>query len=720
MNKFFLSMAAACTLAAGHAADTKLPVWANNNLGMEAVGKDYIDPDHAPLQLDGDTVTAGFKSLTLDKFGLPKAVKVKGLDVLKYPVRLEFEDDRMQLRLRPDQFTVKKDGKNSVFSTAEFTSAGVKFKITAQFDFDFTIRYKIEISPEKGAVKVHKLALVFPMNTQALDEKLVMYYQEGPNRPESGREAQKRRTHLTIKGGDYRPIEPGFCSLFWIGTTDFGLSWNFPSAVDWNPIKGYEMTFDPGTGNYSLNIIQKPITLDKTRTFEFYLTPTPVKDMPKNWRTWNYGWRGTPQQKIDRKLINQLVWWSSVWRAGGYDPQRVRNPEEVKAAALADKGMNKANYYIPQLIGAVTLYENEDGDVFLWEDPYLDAIAQKYHRAPGSKGRNLEIPEDVIRIKDINDLRAKLGTANYDGKYRSVSRNWDSVFAKPLADHMVYGLNEFIKLGVGGIYYDGINPQANYSPWAAWTDPDGELRPRFFIEEQRQLLKRMHYLVKKADPNEMVVAHQSGTRPASTLSLCDVIIPGETFFYGYHEPEKRDASPNGDFYYAHIVGDIDNLKGEFYHKQWGVPHVLLPECRGKNGRIFKGNKSTRTMLAYTLHFDMLYFPTMCDVQELYKIYRIRNKFGMADVEFKPYWEKHPFRTKDKNFKVSYYQKTGKKEYMVIVSNLQFGDAKTQIRLPQNIKSITEMQSGKTIDIVNGEFTADLGAYEFGIYHVTGE
>ena len=152
MKKIMLTVAAALSLASYAADEAKLPVWANNNLGMEAVGKDYIDPDHAPLQLDGDTITAGFKSLTLDKFGLPKAVKVKGLDVLKYPVRLEFEDDRMQLRLRPDQFTVKKDGKNSVFSTAEFTSAGVKFKITAQFDFDFTIRYKIEISPEKGAI----------------------------------------------------------------------------------------------------------------------------------------------------------------------------------------------------------------------------------------------------------------------------------------------------------------------------------------------------------------------------------------------------------------------------------------------------------------------------------------------------------------------------------------------------------------------------------------
>ena len=123
--------------------------------------------------------------------------------------------------------------------------------------------------------------------------------------------------------------------------------------------------------------------------------------------------------------------------------------------------MNKANYYIPQLISGKTLYENADGDIFLWEDEYLDALAEKYHRAPGMKGRKLDIPEDVIRITDIKDLRAKLGTGNYDGKYRMISRNWDSVFVKPLADHMVWALNDFIKLGVGGIYYDGINPQAN-------------------------------------------------------------------------------------------------------------------------------------------------------------------------------------------------------------------------------------------------------------------
>lgn len=696
------------------------PEWAGNSLGKEALSPDYIDPGHAPIQVSGDTVNSGFKKMTLDKFGLPKMSSWKDFQILKYPVRLVFEDDRAQVRFREGKFSLEKVGKNAASGKAVFEAAGMRFEVDSRFDFDFTIRYRITVTPVKGAVTVKKLSLVFPMNTPHDEEKLVMYYAEGPDRAESGLEAQKRRVHLTIKGGDYRAVEPGFCSLFWIGTTNCGMSWNFESAKDWNPVKGNEMTYDPGTGNFMLNLIQKSTQVSKPLTYEFFLTPTPVKTMPENWRTWNYAWRGSPAQKIDRKLFNQLIYWSSTFRIDGgesFNNLWARDMDQLKEVAASDKGMHKAAYFIPQLITSQVAHEDEDGNVFVMRGAYLEELCRKYHRTPGMKGKNLDLPEDAVIFRTMAERQKKLDK-NYFQKHKCTAKatTWDVVFAPQLADHMVYALNEFVKIGVGGIYYDGINPQQNYSDWAAWTDPEGVKRPYFHFGWQRELLKRMRAVVKKADPDEVIVAHQSGTRPASTLSLCDAIIPGETFFYWYHDPEKRDASQNGDFYYAHIVGDIDNLKGEFFYRQWGVPHILLPEIRGRNGRVFpQAARGTRTMLAHTLHFDMLYFPTMCDVNEIYKIYRIRNEFGMAGVEFVPYWENKLFRTDNKNIKASYYQKGG--HYMLIVSNLQFSDAEFKVTLPKGITKVREMQRKTMIPVKDGGFSDKLPAYDFAIYEI---
>ena len=722
------------------------PEWADNKLGYEALSPDYIDPDFAPLILNGNTVLSGHKRMSLDEFGLPANIHYRDFKITTGSARLEATGKTGRLSMSQGKSALAKYGKNNVKGHSSFRCGDVDFTVDTLFDFDFTVICKITVAPVGSPATLTNVRLVFPLATVPSEEKLVMYYMEGPDKAENGIQAQKRRKHLTIKGGDFNVISPGFCSLFWIGTTQWGLSWNFETAREWNPVKGKELTFTPENGEYAIEFIGKETVIDKPRQWYFYLTPTPMRTPPKNWRAWNYGWRGTPTQKFDYQAVpvNQLIWWSSIWTAAGYNPLMIRNPDAVREAARMDAGMHKGNYYIPQLETTGAIWTRlEDNKSYYWEDPYLEELCLRYRRTSGGSGygaKTLDIPEGAQRLASLEERNQIIGqddSGTLRKKYKTTMRTHDVVFAPPLADHMVWALNEFCKMGVGGIYYDGINPQATYNDWAAWTDPDGAKRPKFHIEYQRQLLKRMRQVVKSHDPGEIIIAHQSGTRPASTLSLCDAILPGETFFYWYHDPEKGDASPNGDFYYAHIVGDIDNLKGEFFHRQWGYPHILLPECRGRDRKIFTGTRSVRTMLAYTLHFDMLYFPTMCQVSELYKLYRIRDAYGMADtdqylVEFHPYWENTAFTSDNKNVKVSYYDHAKQqdlytsfditKDYMVIVSNLQFDDSDISFSLPKTLTKakVVEMQTNREMRLVDGKVHDKLVAYDFAIYRITGE
>lgn len=708
------------------------PEWADNKIGYEALNSNYVDVDHGPMTVSGVTAISGFKKITLGKSGLPENISVQDRKVTNGPVRLILENDKGAISYNVNECKLIQTGKSAAEGVAKFDAGEVSVEIKSQFEFDFTVRYSITLTT-KSPIALKKVALVFPMNLEG--EKLCMYFKEWPDKTYVCLEQQKHRVYKTIKPNDSEVISPGFCAAFWVGNTYYGLGLDFESAKGWNAVKGTELVYEPDTNNMTLNFINKTTNLEKSITYNFFLTPTPLKKMPKDWRAWNYGWRGDVKEKIDRTLINQLIYWSSIWRVGAYNSHWVRNPELLKEVSKKDKGMNLANYVIPSLITSQEVWKTKDDKCYVLEDKYLEMLCKKYSRDLHNYDQSANIPENAIYFKDINERNKVLGPDLMPTK----AKNWSVVPAPKLANHLLWGINKFVnEYGVGGIYYDGASCPPNNSDWASWTDPDGIKRSVFHYEWQREFLKRVRYVVKSANPNEIITAHQSGTRSASTLSLCDVIILGETFYYWYNEPEKRDASTNGDFYYAHVFGDIDNLKTEFFYRPWGVPHMFLPEVRGKDGKTFSNlTRGTRTMLAYTLHFDMLYFTTMCDNAEIYKWYRIRNAYGMAGgkneiVEFIPYWENKMFNSDNSNVKVSYYDKVKEhdpyisydisKKYLVIVSNLQFGDCEFKLSLPQKLEKakVREVQSNKEYIPKNGKIEYKLIPYDFAIFEIIGE
>ena len=253
------------------------------------------------------------------------------------------------------------------------------------------------------------------------------------------------------------------------------------------------------------------------------------------------------------------------------------------------------------------------------------------------------------------------------------------------------------------------------------------------------MTKRMRYVVDKGNTRSgCLLGHTSGTRVVSVLSHYDIALIGENFFYWYQEAEKRDASPSGDFYYAHIFGDIDDLKPKLFWRQWGMPKFLLPELRGRDRqRVEEPTKGTRTMLAYVLHFDMLIWPNRSDTKQIYEWRRMKREYGMADtaagtVEFVPYWENDLIRPDDDAAKVSYYtrvavpdpyiDKESAPDLLVIVSNLQFDAAEVGLRLPGELQGCEITDAGSNAELTlsaPGMVTLALDPYDFAVLRVRG-
>lgn len=726
----FLSMS--IILAATAADIPPKPQWVGNPLGKEALTPDYREPDKGlpPLQLEGNTILADFKRIVIGSSGLPAEIFVRDENILASATEFRVETSSGILHFRTDPLRLKWNGKNSIAGKTtirhEMFDAEIKFTV----DYDYLFHYEITLLPKKHA-GVTRAGVIFKLNLP--DDKLCAYLKEGPRRPEAGIEAEKRRVFLNVKDG--KEVAPGFCPNFWVGNTRYGLSWNFSDAEGWTGLKGRELVFSPERNEVFLNFLNAPGRPDKPLTFRFYLGITPLKTMPPNWRAWNfttqYG-HGPAAPQYDK-----LIYWS-FWRITKEECHNnlwVNSPDRLRRLAAMDNaqpGRSLMHYMLPSLTTHTAIVQKE-GKTYVIQEPYLSYLAEKNARIPSNTQPPPAIPADAVYLKDSAEFERILGPDAVSARTvtQDISPNDEFV------DFLVWNVNRFAgDFRIGGIYSDGVFPLPNYR--YAYHDDTGTERPRYPYEVYRRLYKRIRQVVKQHNPGELMIAHSSGNRPVPTLSLFDMILLGENYFYWYHDPVKRDASKNGDFYYAHIFGDIDNLKTELFSRQWGLPQVFLPELRGRDRKVFPNpTRGTRTMLAYTLQFDLLYWPLWCDAREIAKWNQVRQRFGMADtpmeiVEFVPYWENRIFLPSDGKVKVGYYEKVRQhdpdvafdrsRKYLLVVSNLQFSDSGFTIALPEKLTTPKAVEaSGNTIlPVKNNRISVSLKAYDFALIEVTGE
>lgn len=710
------------------------PTWLGNRLGLEGLSRDYVEPGPGfkPLQVAGRTIVCDFKRITLGASGWPEAIAVRDQPLLSAPVQIDLQlADGTVPVLAADSFSLQKEGANSIAGSARLQAGDLAIETELRVDFDYTLVYTVRLIPRRP-LDIRCFGVVFPMHLP--DDKLITAYSEVPNRRLAGIEAERLRHQLNVK--DDQPVILGAWNSYWLGNTRHGLSWNFESLRHWHTAKGRELIFTPADNRLRLNFIENPTRLAEPVEYFFYLTVTPVKSMPANWRTWSVGTRYNDMTELG---ANKLIYWQ-FWRPGRnetHNNQWVWNPEEVKQIAAFDKarGKSRMHYLAPSLL-THTLVAEKEGKTYYLEDAWLRRHVEENVCLPDYSNR-VTLPADAIAVADFAAWRELFADE------RPQNKSMTAVIAPTpgYIDHSLAAINTFVNdFDIPGIYADGCSPRGNFrldAPRGAHADDAGETRPFFDITRMRDFFKRARALIRAKDPeNGLMITHNSGPRFMPSVSLFDFVLFGETDFYWYQEPEQRDASANGDYYYAHIWGDIDTLKTEF-HRQWGMPQVLLPELRGRDRKVFPNpTKGTRTMLCYAIQFDLLYWPLWCDAREVHRFDAVRQTFGMADtpfeiVEFTPYWENRRFQAADQQVRLGYYEKIRQHDpdfhsepvcrYLLLVSNLQFGQTETVITLPGDLRSVSVISRPDNAPLaVNGrELTLKLEPYDFALLEVSG-
>ena len=742
-----LLLTALMSSAGLHHAAAVEPPWGTTKRGVSALAPDHLPLGWPELKLSHSTVSASWKRVTFGEHGFPNSITVRDTELLAAPIALDMQVNGARPEFAVRERSIRAIGKGRVLCQSRLESRNCSLQITTQVDYDFLITLTLEISPREAGTLDR---LVLSTSLPAALTEFCHYMDEDPPKLATGIYAERRRAFQRLDP-EYT-VSRGFCPIFWLGNTSAGIGWYPESARGWNTDKEAAIVFSRADGVLQFRLVTKPTPLSSSISFTLLAQPTPLRDMPRNWRTWNLGCRLIPTGRVSHQdLVRRyIMYWNSLYRVGpNANNSWVRNPETLREVVNRD---HAAGFLVlPYIAPCLLTFEEfavKDGKTYHFADSALkervDDWAIKIYAGEQSRlgyHQRTEPPQDAVHFNNLEE-RNRFWAGEYvtDAKY-------NNAFVGPTpdwCDWMTWYVERFIHdYDADGLYVDGIAARADFrlvegDRDRGYRDMEGNVRPTYAHLAMRDFTKRIRQVIDaRKGTDGFLLGHTSGTRVTPVMSLYDIMLIGENFFYWYQEPEPRDASPSGDYYYAHIWGDIDRLKAEFFWRQWGIPNLFLPELRGRDRQIVKEPaKGTRTMLAYLLHFDMLIWPNWCATAEVVKWWQVKDKFGMADTEtrfvrFVPYWENSRLTANDPAAKVSYYEKVqnpdpyvepeDSHDLLVIVSNLQFGEAGITVGLPAELKQcqIADAGTDKPIERATPQTVKlDLDPYDFAWLRIT--
>lgn len=702
-----------------------------NDFGKAALSADYIEPSgrFGRVMTDGNTLRMGFKKVEFAPGAMIKNIQVDRMNILSAPVEIKLGANGKALPVTPGKNSIRMTGKNAAEAVSTGTFPGGSVDLTVSAGWDHTLQATLTINATKP-LTVDSLTMHFPLNLG--DEKLLNGISEPPMKRIAGQQAAKLWVRKNITSKDVMDLS--MWHNLWLGNTRYGLAWSFANLKNWNTTAGKEMTFNPANDLLTINFIDRKTTVDKTLSYRFVMNITPVAKMPAKWRSWKIG---TRYNNMDKNPADKLIYWS-FWRPGTlatHNSNWVFDEKKLKEIAAFDAAAGKARmfYFIPSHYTWSTI-ASKDGKQYMLVDSELEAMTGRALTKPDYSFRFKE-PAGITRINSLDEWKKLFGSKPPLTK-RAGERTCR--VSRELLERNLEIVHKFtFRYNIPGIYSDGVVPKADFDTAnGAVKDASGNIRPAYALDEYQELFRRIRAVVREKDPkNGMMVAHNSAIRFLPALSLFDFVIFGEDFFYWYQDPEKRDLSEDGEFYYAHIWGNIDNLKTEFY-RQYGQPQVFLPELRGANRKVFPElTRGTRTMLCYTIQFDMLYWPLWCDARQVNTFDTIRRQFGVGgsentSVEFIPYWENKKFVSSVPEVKIGYYEKSfahdpyapeeKSQSFLLLISNPEFKQNGFTVSIPAEFShvDITDRYTRKKVAAKDRKIALDLAPFSFAVLEVT--
>ncbi len=663
-------------LAAAPAAanETVLPAspWFKDRprLGMEALDDNALPGNWPPLQVDHGKIGVWQREFDFTGPALLRSVKAAGGELLAAPVELVWNG-------KPVRFTepvLERSGKGRAVLEKKADNAPVSVRITVEYDG--MAWFETEVG-ESGKMESFQL----DYRLAGTDSEFI-HYVGAPDSYESQNLVKNSFSRALGEKPGVAFLSP-FRTNLWLGNNRRGLLYFVESDQYYYPVDNPELISverrSDGSAAVRIAMVKTalPAGAPEKIGYRFGFQPTPVKPMPKNWRSFTY----TAQYESLKGPArgNHLIYWPDQWRAIMLDPEPTRAREIERNRKLYQKDKAEGKLVLPYWTRLH--YPTRQGDIVNPDGAVLDAEWHTEPRRPGG------------------------GTHQYDRA--AMTSGWQ--------DYLVWCTAQWSKTfgQIDGVYIDETQPIPNRNPVSGggYNGFDNRRRPTYEIFGSRNMIKRIDYLVEQATGRPASsIAHTSATHAMPSVGLYQAMLIGEQYYSGYFAKRNPEfLPPEGEerYYYSYAL-PVDRLRAECYYRQWGAVMVFLP-CLKNQKELMTDPVPTRDMLSRVMQADMIVWPIFCDADEVRKTWKFRDEFGIGDeqVEFIPFWEPEQAVKSDRKDVVCGTYRKGDRA-LVIVSNFNREPVTVTVDLARlSPTSAANAETGAKLPLADGKVKLEI-------------
>ena len=598
---------------------------------------------------------------------LPAQITSAGAALLSKPISLRGTCDGQSADATLDQRATGETAPDSVTTAATGRLGRLPVRVEAHAEYDGLVKFTLDLLP-KAEVKLDKLDLLIPLRSErALYYHITTtYYGRGVSGTVPNKGVRDR----------FRPF-------VWLGDDERGLMWFAESPAGWHSDE-YPIHIEPSADSTELRIelVNRPMTLDKPRRIVFGLQATPVKPLPPDWRAWRVDSLYTTARRVQKHFIDwrslgvELKWRHLWWTAGH---KRIFMPGHMTPLQV----MPDLERYVKQAHGL--------GDRLL----------------------------TYFYLHGVNRI-----TTSYDRYYPAWQTAqpkemsyWGRVImgacpGSTMGDMLLYGIRDMVRrYGIDGVYFDGAGPPIgcdNALHGHGWIGDDGRRRYCYPIFGLRRFYKRLATMLDEELERPVIWVHADGKMPTPCFSFCTANWEGEMV----QGQLKREGAVLSD-----LLG-LDFCRSHLVATPWGVPSLWLPSRYGSAGN--KARQARDCMALMLVHGTPVSRVPSFDRELIKSVWLAQAKFGIREAAFHGYWQETSrlvISPRHARVVASYYERDGKR--LVAVGN--FTDEARKMKLSfrdVRARSARDAISGAVVGVQAGVLSLETDARSFRLIEVT--
>ncbi len=605
--------------------------WLRNNLGIS----NKVQSPWTPIERQNDTLKVWGRDLELaGGFGLPQQITSQNKPQLRNPVILEIVRDGKTLPITNNQLQITQVEEHQAQWQGQAIAGDVKIKVEGKLEYDGMVLLNLTLEPKDknkpARIDSLDLSTVMP-NERALflntstDQGYWWYPYKGwiPKTPGVA--------HTNLK---QRPQSTNFLFYVLFSDHETGLEWFADNLSGWQ-LDRKKMTQKPiqkiirqenGDVQLLCHLSNQPFTLDKPITITFGYDATPVKPLPKDWRS-TY----VHHHKIKGLNSTMGLWW--IWGGGEQEKHRggIFNlrPNNLEGFAK-DVKRSDIDYIAP----------------FTNQHVILPAYPENQQEDKGWKWFG-----NILGAESDND-------------------GWVAMPTRGVRDYWVWNIDRWIKSGgMDAIYIDEANSQTvshSILSGSGYVRSDGTHAPGHNTLGMRQQLKRTRQLFIDNGKRPIVWLPVYAKIIPHAHAFIDVVSEGEAFMFDAPKDnwDWMDAWGKG---LLDETGVAKNEAGDWMlslgpAQKFGFTPVFLNYLKYYDKPEY--HQAVRTQYALLALLDII----PIESRQAW-FFKAKEDFGMSYPEtlFHPYHSQKEIVASREDVKISYYRRDNK--ILAIVTNL---------------------------------------------------